>query len=384
MRFVEGGAQGGFWFGRATSNHRRDTDVPRKPIAPAATAAKRPPVPSGTATTVPLTPIQRAMFKNMTKSLAIPHFLYSDEIVMDATSSIRSSINSSLNDSSPVDKISYLPLVAKAVALAARSYPSVNASLTGDIADVSSIKLVQHPHVNLSFALDTPQGLQMPVIHAVDTLSTLEIAAEMERLRGLGMQGKLGRQDIEGGTITLSNIGNVGGGVVMPVSWYSLSPRSKLSRLTLLVVSGHSSAKRAYHRPRSNETSTPLRLADIRHDRTNKRHDHVYVGRPPGPRRCDCGQIRGRGQELAGRAWANGCVDEVIGPSRPRFLMCKRLLESYSVSSIDAGPRLKFLDSSSLRTRSAGRRMNSLLVAYFIHISQCSGLQLPRRALSSR
>jgi 2-oxoisovalerate dehydrogenase E2 component (dihydrolipoyl transacylase) len=161
--------------------------------------------------------MQRAMFKNMTKSLSIPHLLYTDEITMDACAAARASINASLTDSSPVTKISYLPIVAKALAIAARFFPVVNSSIAGDPSDISSLKLVHHLQLNLSFALDTPQGLQVPIIKGVESMSVIEIAAEMERLRDLGAQGKLGRQDTEGGTMTLSNIGNVGGGVVMPV-----------------------------------------------------------------------------------------------------------------------------------------------------------------------
>lgn len=159
------------------------------------------------------------MFRNMSRSLAIPHFLYTDEIAMDACSQLRSEINASILGSSSINKVSYLPIVAKALSLAALEYPLVNASISGDLTDLTSLALVARGPFNLAFALDTPQGLQLPVIQKVGSLSILEIAKQMDHLRELGVQGKLGKSETEGATFALSNIGNIGGGVVMPVGY---------------------------------------------------------------------------------------------------------------------------------------------------------------------
>ena len=57
--------------------------------------------------------------------------------------------------------------------------------------------------------MDTPQGLVVPNVKNVQALSIFEVAAEMHRLMDLGNVGKLGTQDLSGGTFTLSNIGTV-------------------------------------------------------------------------------------------------------------------------------------------------------------------------------
>jgi 2-oxoisovalerate dehydrogenase E2 component (dihydrolipoyl transacylase) len=65
--------------------------------------------------------------------------------------------------------------------------------------------------------MDTPSGLIVPVIKNVSALNVLSIAAELGRLQALAASGKLSTQDLTGGTITVSNIGNIGGTYVSPV-----------------------------------------------------------------------------------------------------------------------------------------------------------------------
>jgi 2-oxoisovalerate dehydrogenase E2 component (dihydrolipoyl transacylase) len=65
--------------------------------------------------------------------------------------------------------------------------------------------------------MDTPSGLLVPVIKNVSSLNVLSIALELNRLQSLASTGKLSSQDLSGGTITISNIGNIGGTYVSPV-----------------------------------------------------------------------------------------------------------------------------------------------------------------------
>ncbi|EPS42788.1 hypothetical protein H072_3201 [Dactylellina haptotyla CBS 200.50] len=167
--------------------------------------------------TVPLTPVQSQMFKMMTKSLAIPHFLYADEASMDRLVTLRNTINKNLAHSSdqPVKKISYMPFFIKAVSVALEDFPLINSRV--DLAEEAKPKLVMRPSHNIGVAMDTPSGLLVPNIKNVQNLSVLEIAAELNRLQAAGSMGKLSATDLKGGTITLSNIGNVGGTYVAPV-----------------------------------------------------------------------------------------------------------------------------------------------------------------------
>ncbi|KAI9209080.1 2-oxoacid dehydrogenases acyltransferase-domain-containing protein [Polychytrium aggregatum] len=165
-----------------------------------------------------LTPIQKAMFKQMTKSLSIPHFGYSDEVVLNRVSAFRETINKSLSKSPKhnLKKISYMPIFIKALSMALNEYPILNAMVVnGD--DLSKVQLQYRGAHNIGIAMDTPQGLVVPNIKNCQSKSILEIAAELERLKELGKKNAITPADFANGTISLSNIGTIGGTVLHPV-----------------------------------------------------------------------------------------------------------------------------------------------------------------------
>jgi 2-oxoisovalerate dehydrogenase E2 component (dihydrolipoyl transacylase) len=159
------------------------------------------------------------MFKSMTASLKIPHFLYSDELDVSALFHLRSRLNKSLARSPAADgqvvKLSILPFLVKAMSLMLDKYPILNARV--DAGEAGKPSLVMRSQHNIGIAMDTPTGLIVPVIKNVGSLNVLEIAAELKRLQAAATAGKLTTSDLTGGTITLSNIGNIGGTVVSPV-----------------------------------------------------------------------------------------------------------------------------------------------------------------------
>lgn len=168
--------------------------------------------------TIPLTAVQSQMFKTMTRSLQIPHFVYADEIDITALSSLRRR----LNNASPhpqhqgqSQKLTYLPFILKAVSLALYDFPLLNARV--DTASSDKPQLIMRASHNIGIAMDTPQGLLVPNIKSVNNLSIAEIAAEISRLQSLALSAKLTAQDLTGGTITVSNIGSIGGTYVSPV-----------------------------------------------------------------------------------------------------------------------------------------------------------------------
>lgn len=173
-----------------------------------------------TETSVPLSNIQQMMFKSMTRSLNIPHFLYTDEIDFSSLVELRARLNKVLSKSPSVEgqpgKLSYLPFIIKAVSLALYQYPVLNARVDVD-ATTGKPALVHRSQHNIGVAMDTPQGLLVPVIKNVAQLNILDIASELTRLQTLAHQGKLSPQDMSGGTITVSNIGNIGGTYLSPV-----------------------------------------------------------------------------------------------------------------------------------------------------------------------
>jgi 2-oxoisovalerate dehydrogenase E2 component (dihydrolipoyl transacylase) len=165
-----------------------------------------------TETITNLTPIQSQMFKTMTRSLNIPHFLYADELKVNDITAIRKKLASDTRDPK---KITFLPFVVKAVSLALADYPILNTKV--DVTDPNKPKLVMRAKHNIGIAMDTPNGLIVPNIKDVASRSIFDIAAEIARLSALGKSGKLTPADLSGGTITVSNVGNIGGTYVAPV-----------------------------------------------------------------------------------------------------------------------------------------------------------------------
>lgn len=159
------------------------------------------------ATVVPLTAIQKAMVKSMSKSLSIPHFLFSDEVSFLELAKIRAVVNSDTKN-----KISFMPLLLKTFSAALLHFPLLNASF-----DDASDALKYRPYHNIGIAMDTPQGLVVPNIKNVQLKSIKEISIELVNLQELGRNGKLPPSAFTDTTITLSNIGNVGGRVLGPV-----------------------------------------------------------------------------------------------------------------------------------------------------------------------
>ena len=164
-----------------------------------------------------LTPIESQMFKVMTHSLTIPHFLYTHNIDCAGLNSLRKRYNSKLlltSTSESVPKLTLLPFILKALSHTFKQYPKINAHLNTDNAKPEFTIKGDH---NFGIAIDTPSGLLVPVIREVQSLSILEIASELTRISQLANSGKLQPEDFRGATFTVSNIGNIGGNVVAPV-----------------------------------------------------------------------------------------------------------------------------------------------------------------------
>ncbi|MCJ1382171.1 hypothetical protein MMC17_005283 [Xylographa soralifera] len=166
-------------------------------------------------TVIQLTPIQSQMFKTMTRSLSIPHFLFADEINLTVLESLRARLNAL---SSTGQRLSYLPFIIKAVSIALQDFPLLNSRVEYD-SDVKNFppRLVVREKHNIGVAMDTPQGLLVPNIKDVATLSILEIADQLKHLQNLAQTSKLTANDLTGGTITVSNIGSIGGTYVAPI-----------------------------------------------------------------------------------------------------------------------------------------------------------------------
>ena len=160
---------------------------------------------------LPLTPVQTQMFKIMTKSLSIPHFLYSCSADMTSVTTTRRKLNAM----KVTEKLTHLPFIIKATSLALQQHPLLNSAL--DTSDPKKPSLTYRGSHNFGVAVDTPSGLLVPVIRDVQNLSIAQIAQQLRTLSEKARNGKLAPGDFSGASFTISNIGSVGGGVVAPI-----------------------------------------------------------------------------------------------------------------------------------------------------------------------
>ena len=121
-----------------------------------------------------------------------------------------------LKESSSEDiKLTYMPFFVKAVIRSLKSSPRINASLDEETEDI-----VIKKDYNIGIATDTEQGLIVPVIKKAQDKNIKEIAKEIEELSIEAKSGKLGLEDTQGGTFTITNIGAIGGISSIPIVNY--------------------------------------------------------------------------------------------------------------------------------------------------------------------
>lgn len=109
-------------------------------------------------------------------------------------------------------RFSLVPFVLKALARCLRDFPTFNASLAAD-----GETLILKDYVHLGVAVDTPKGLLVPVLRNVDQKSVTEITQELQEKAALARQGKLSLTDMQGGCLSLSSLGGIGGTAFTPI-----------------------------------------------------------------------------------------------------------------------------------------------------------------------
>ncbi|KRX55751.1 Lipoamide acyltransferase component of branched-chain alpha-keto acid dehydrogenase complex, mitochondrial, partial [Trichinella sp. T9] len=159
---------------------------------------------------IPIRGYRRAMVKTMTSANSIPHFTYCDEVNADALIKLRHSLVS-MNELEKV-KITYLSIQIKALSLALLRFPMLNAHLNDTVTE-----LICKTSHNISFAVDTPDGLVVPFISDCQKKSIIEIAKQISHLQAKALNNKLTNAELVGGTFTMSNIGSIGGTYASPV-----------------------------------------------------------------------------------------------------------------------------------------------------------------------
>ncbi|WP_425591955.1 2-oxo acid dehydrogenase subunit E2 [Halomonas alimentaria] len=175
------------------------------------TAAFSTPPVQGEPRVEPLRGVRAVMARRMVEAAStIPHFQYGEEI--DVTELL--ALRERLKPRAEADgvRLTLMPFFMKAMALAVREEPILNARLN-DAAD----EIHYLPSVNVGMAVDSRAGLLVPNVKGVERLSLLGIAAEVARLTEAARSGKVAQEDLREGTISISNIGALGGTYAAPI-----------------------------------------------------------------------------------------------------------------------------------------------------------------------
>jgi 2-oxoisovalerate dehydrogenase E2 component (dihydrolipoyl transacylase) len=159
----------------------------------------------------PIRGIQAAMAKHMMHSVfTVPHFSVSEEIEMDNLIEARAQLKASFERDGV--KLSFMPFFIKAMSLALAQFPIINSQVNADCTQVTYFD--DH---NIGLAVDSKIGLVVPNIKGVQNMTLMEVAKKSNELVDLARQGRLTSGDLKGGTISISNIGVLGGTVATPV-----------------------------------------------------------------------------------------------------------------------------------------------------------------------
>ncbi|MCC5884424.1 MAG: dihydrolipoyllysine-residue acetyltransferase [Halomonas sp.] len=142
--------------------------------------------------------------------LNVPHVTQFDEADITELETFRKSMKAEAEAQGA--KLTPLPFLIKACAFALRKYPQFNVSLKSD-----GETMVWKKYVHIGIAVDTPDGLMVPVIRDADRKSLIELAKESVELAGKAQSKKLKREEMTGGCFTISSLGSIGGTAFTPI-----------------------------------------------------------------------------------------------------------------------------------------------------------------------
>jgi 2-oxoisovalerate dehydrogenase E2 component (dihydrolipoyl transacylase) len=173
--------------------------------APAATAG------SDATEAIRIVGLRRRIAQKMQESKRrIPHFTYVEEFDVTELEALRAHLNAKWGASR--GKLTLLPFLVRAVVLAVREFPMVNARFDDEAGVVT-----RHVAVHAGIATQTPAGLVVPVLRDAQAHDLWSSAAEIARLAESARSGKAVRDELSGSTITITSLGRLGGIVTTPV-----------------------------------------------------------------------------------------------------------------------------------------------------------------------
>ncbi len=144
--------------------------------------------------------------------LNVPHVTHHDEADITELEAFRQQVNEEQARAKSGVKLTLLAFAMKALARALKEFPLFNSSLTPD-----GGRLVYKKYVHIGIAVDTPNGLVVPVFRDVDTKGVLALAGEMAEISGRARDGKLKPAEMQGGCMSISSLGGIGGTAFTPI-----------------------------------------------------------------------------------------------------------------------------------------------------------------------
>jgi pyruvate dehydrogenase E2 component (dihydrolipoamide acetyltransferase) len=159
----------------------------------------------------PVTPLRKVIARRMTESWnSVPRVTQFDDADFTKLGELRKKFAAAYEAKGV--KLTLTPFILKAVAETLKKHPTFNSSL-----DEVANEIVIKEYIHLGIAVDTDQGLMVPVIRDVDKKSMLDLAKELESLAAKARDRKITADEMKGGTFTISNQGAIGGAHFTPV-----------------------------------------------------------------------------------------------------------------------------------------------------------------------
>jgi pyruvate dehydrogenase E2 component (dihydrolipoamide acetyltransferase) len=163
----------------------------------------------GAVETKPLARIKKISGANLSRNwVMIPHVTQNDEADITEMEAFRKAEGEKLKDV----KLTPLVFLIKAAVVALKKFPSFNASL-----DTAGENLVLKKYFHIGIAVDTPDGLMVPVIRDCDKKGLIDLALELGTLSAKARERKLGPADMSGGCFSISSLGGIGGTSFTPI-----------------------------------------------------------------------------------------------------------------------------------------------------------------------
>jgi len=168
-------------------------------------------VTSGGTRVEPIRGMKAAMAKQMVASVStIPHFTFSDEIDLTDLIALRKELKEQYAKEGI--KLTMMPFFIKALSLAIKEFPIVNSQVNDDCTEITYFD--DH---NIGMAVDSKLGLLVPNIKGCQSKSIVDVAQDVTRLTEAAREGRVSPDDLKGGTISISNIGAIGGTTATPI-----------------------------------------------------------------------------------------------------------------------------------------------------------------------